>query len=314
MSAPVAVFTYNRPDHTEKMLAYLNQNELVEQTDLFIFSDYAKKESAKEKVAEVRKVIERFCVNSKFRSTRVILAEVNKGLAKSIITGVTDIINEYGRIIVLEDDLLTSKYFLKYMNEALAYYQDNNKIWSISGYTFPMKSTIDLDAEVYFTYRCCSWGWGTWKDRWETVDWTVSDYQSFKFNIAKRKSFNRGGSDLTYMLMDQMNHKIDSWAIRWCYAQSKLNMLTVYPVHSYVKNDGADGSGTHTKIENQDAFSTSITTARENIVFTQPQINKQINNEFKKKYHLTWKSKLKRNMVMLIEEIKSKQRTEDGWK
>ena len=240
--APVIMFVYNRLDSVEQTIENLKRNELAEQAELFIFSDAAKKESQVENVNLVRNYIHKI---DGFKSVHIIEAEKNKGLAKSVITGVTEIINEKGKVIVVEDDLITSPQFLTFMNDALDFYEDEKKIWSISGYQFPFELPETYTKSVYVAYRSSSWGWATWKDRWETIDWEVKDYSSYKYNPLRIAKFCKGGTDLDKMLRYQMQGKIDSWAIRWCYNQCKQDKYTIYPVKSLVNNIGTDGRGTH---------------------------------------------------------------------
>ena len=240
--APVIMFVYNRLDSVEQTIENLKRNELAEQAELFIFSDAAKKESQVENVSLVRNYIHKI---DGFKSVHIIEAEKNKGLAKSVITGVTEIINEKGKVIVVEDDLITSPQFLTFMNDALDFYEDEKKIWSISGYQFPFELPETYTKSVYAAYRSSSWGWATWKDRWETIDWEVKDYSSYKYNPLRIAKFCKGGTDLDKMLRYQMQGKIDSWAIRWCYNQCKQDKYTIYPVKSLVNNIGTDGRGTH---------------------------------------------------------------------
>ncbi len=199
-------------------------------------------------VLETHKYIKTLINNNKFKKLQIEIASENKGLAKSVIYGVSKIINSYECVIVLEDDLVTSRYFLKYMNEALDYYKENKKIWSISGYNLPIEIPLSYKEDVYLSYRACSWGWATWKDRWDLNDWAVKDYDLFKKNRKSQRLFNRGGLDMSNMLECQMAGKIDSWAIRWGYSQYKNDMYTIYPVKSLIKNIGLDGSGTHSGI------------------------------------------------------------------
>lgn len=242
--SPVVVFGYNRPEHFKQTLDALEKCDGAENTVLYIFCDGPKKELT-EKMLLVRETAKRVKKKSAFHDVRLFISEVNKGLAQSIIEGVTEIINEYGRVIVLEDDLLCAKSFLRYMNEALERYKNDSLIWSISGYTFPMSSLDGIDNDVYFMGRSSSWGWATWADRWSTIDWTVSDYNTFKFNPMKRRRFARWGGDLPIMLDQQMKSNINSWAIRWCYEQFKQGKMSVYPTISLVQNIGVDGTGTH---------------------------------------------------------------------
>ena len=240
--APVVMFVYNRLDSVEQTIENLRKNESADQTDLFIFSDAAKKENQEENVKLVREYIHKI---DGFNSVHILEAEKNKGLAKSVITGVTEIINERGKVIVVEDDLITAPQFLSFMNAALDFYESEKRIWSISGYQFPFEMPETYTKTIYAAYRSSSWGWATWKDRWETIDWNIEDYDSYKYNPAKIAKFCRGGTDLDKMLRCQMQGKIDSWAIRWCYNQCKQDKLTIYPTKSLVNNIGTDGRGTH---------------------------------------------------------------------
>ena len=298
MLAPVVLFVYNRLDHTTRVIETLSQNVLAKETELFIFSDAAKSDKGLDKVNAVREYINRTDWRSGFKAVTVVQAKKNKGLAKSVIGGVTDVIKKYGKVIVIEDDLVLSPYFLNYMNGALDYYKDDEKIWSISGYSFPMKSLKNYSHDVFYSYRGCSWGWATWADRWEKVDWEVKDYVALMNSPERQKLFNRGGSDLVNMLRLQMEGKIDSWAIRWVYAQSKLDMYTVYPKHSYLGNGGCDGSGTHSG--NNDQYSTDIQQSTENCKFEKLDMDKAITREFWYKYSDTLDKKIKRNLKKIF--------------
>lgn len=241
--APVIMFVYNRVDHTKKTIEALIRNKLANESILYIFSDGSKNNDDINEVKMVRNYIRK--LNYGFKKIIIIESDYNKGLAKSVIDGVTRIINEHKKVIVLEDDIITSENFLEYMNDCLKYYEDNHRIWSISGYNLPIKIPIDYKSDIYFGYRACSWGWATWKDRWDKNDWDVSDYTDFINDKKKIKVFNRGGNDMSNMLDRQMKGEINSWAIRWCYSQYKNDSYCVYPVISKVENIGNDGSGTN---------------------------------------------------------------------
>lgn len=283
--APIVVFTYNREHHLKETLRALNRCELQDKTDLYFFSDGPKNTIDVECVENVRKVIDEFEKDSLFRSITVYKSELNRGLSASIIDGVTKIINRYSRIIVLEDDLIVSCKFLVYMNEALDYYQKCTKIWSISGYSFSLPAFNDYNHDIFLSWRGCSWGWSTWKDRWNTVDWNIKDYRRFVFSPLRRIRFNRGGTDLSSMLDRQMQGLINSWAVRWCYAQSKQNKLTVYPVLSQLVNAGLDGSGTHSQSSDRDIYSTSTAINSDfEINFDLPPVDRTITKQFRQKY------------------------------
>jgi hypothetical protein len=244
MYAPICLFTYNRLNETQQTIEALQKNFLASESELFIFSDGPKNELNKDKVIAIRQYIHSI---SGFKSIKIFESEINRGLANSIIHGVTEVMVNSGKIIVLEDDLITSPNFLNFMNQALDVYETNKNIFSISGYTMDLPSLKNCNEDCYTGYRASSWGWGTWIDRWEKVDWNVSEYSNFKWDILQQIRFMRGGSDMPLMLWRQMNNKIDSWAIRWCFHQFKNNLLTIYPTESKVFNIGIGINSTHTK-------------------------------------------------------------------
>lgn len=281
MYAPVVVFVYNRSEHAKMTLASLNALKEAPQTDLFVFSDGAKNESSLEKVNQVREMLDRFSTEeSRFHRFTVYRAEKNKGLANSIIDGVTQIIRQYGRVIVLEDDLEVSCDFLQYMNGALDYYEKDSRIWSISGYNYSLECMKHYPGDVYFAGRGCSWGWASWKDRWETVDWKIPEYRSMRFHPVLRSQFGQWGADMPGILDEYMCGKNSSWAIRWCYAACKQKRYTVYPKVSRVCNHGTDGSGTHfTKATT--SYDTVLNTEKKPCVFSDLCIDEKIRKEFK---------------------------------
>lgn len=243
--APIVLFVYNRPWHTKQTLSALKQNDFASESKLFIYCDGPKQDSSKDnlqKISEVRKIIreKKWC-----KDVQIFESEVNKGLARSVITGVSDVINKYGKIIVLEDDIVTSKFFLRFMNEALSFYEDDKRIFSIGGtnYLFPIPKHYLHD--IYIVHRVQSWGWSTWEDRWNKVEWGKQDFNDFLKNKREIKKFNRGGNDLIKILRLQLEGKIDSWAILWDYCHYKFDAYCLHPVKSFTKNIGFDGTGIH---------------------------------------------------------------------
>ena len=285
--APIVLFVYNRPEHTMQTLTCLQKNILASDSELFVFSDAPRNENDTNSVHEVRSIIKNI---EGFKKVTIINSKHNKGLANSVLSGITDIINEYGKVIVLEDDLITSSNFLRYMNESLNVYSENPSIWSISGYTPDIKFPKSYMDDIYLSPRGCSWGWATWKNQWELVDWNVPDYDFFKQNTKKRKDFNRGGNDLSYMLDDQMAGRINSWAIRWVYSQYIHSKYTIYPVNSLVSNIGLDFSGTHSS--NSDKYKTKEVYQGDIKLTSDCAINRDILMEFKKFYDLNTKGYL----------------------
>jgi len=243
--APIILFVYNRPWHTEQTLTALMQNEFASESVLYIFADGAKPEAMTEQlnsIAEVRRII-----RTRQWCKEVIIKEsdINKGLANSIINGVTEIVEKHAKVIVLEDDLVTSKFFLRFMNDALLFYKPDNRIFSIGGlnYLFPIPKNYKHD--VYIVHRTESCAWGTWSDRWDKAEWGKVDFRSLFLNKKEIKKFNRGGDDLIKLLQLQMDGKIDSWAIIWDYFHYKYDAYCLRPIKSFVKNIGFDGSGIH---------------------------------------------------------------------
>lgn len=285
--APIVLFVYARPDHAEQTINALAKNYLASKSPLIIFCDGPKKESVKEKNQEVIDLIKREKENSRFASVTLNISKENKGLAKSIISGVSEVMAQYGRCIVIEDDVVTSKYFLTYMNEGLNYYGKDEEIFSIAGFTYPLKALEKYPHDVYYSYRSCSMCWASWKDRWEGIDWEVKDYKELEKSYKKRKQFNRGGNDLFRMLRHQIRGERDSWAVRYCYAQSKLNMYAVYPKYSLAQNIGNDGSGTHCANLGKKANEVNLKLF-ENIKFEKVGINKAVVKDFKLQYRVTF--------------------------
>lgn len=247
MPAPVAIFVYKRPEHTRATIEALARNTLAAQTDVYIFSDGPKSNLDQPSVEAVRRIARRA---SGFASVKTIEREQNMGLANSIITGVTEILDTHGNIIVLEDDLVSSPQFLSYMNAALENYREDPHVFSVTGHTFPAKFMPVPKKYPYDTfagYRCSSWSWGTWPDRWRRIDWEMKYFDSFSNDSAAQEKFNRGGQDMTTLLRMQHQHQIDSWAIRFCFAHHAHDMHCIYPTRTLIKNIGLDNSGTHSR-------------------------------------------------------------------
>lgn len=240
--APVALFVYNRPEHTQKSVSALQENELASQSDLFVFSDGPKDQAGFAAVQRVRRYISGI---QGFKSVRILERERNLGLANSVIAGITQLCHEFGRVIAVEDDLLTTPDFLTFMNQALERYERETRMFSVSGFNFAFKAPEQYEYDAFCFYRSSSLGWGTWKDRWELVDWEVSDYESFCTDRERQRLFNRGGEDLAYMLALQMHGKINSWAIRWAYAHFKQDALALLSLRPRVFHIGADGAATN---------------------------------------------------------------------
>lgn len=243
--APIILFVYNRPEHTIKTLIALKENELADQSILFIFADGQKKNasaSQKEKIREVREIIrsEKWC-----KEVNIIESEINKGLSNSIIDGVSKVVQEYGRVIVLEDDIVPSPGFLKYMNDALNLYVDEPKVGCIHAWNYNLDFS-DYKESTFFLKGADCWGWGTWERAWkefnpngqELLDTIQEKDLVFEFNRRNTHAFVK-------MLKDQITGKNDSWAIRWHASLVVKDIYCLHPTKPIVKNIGLDNSGAH---------------------------------------------------------------------
>lgn len=243
--APIVIFAYNRLDHLKECLQSLEKARGARESELFLFADGYKSDKDKEKVLAVHEFLKDYEKTHGFSRLEVVYGDRNKGLAASVISGVSNLMERYGKVIVVEDDLVVSEDFLEYMNGALEHYQDNKKVWQISGWSPKEPSIQTIPEDTFLWYRSSSWGWATWKDRWDMVDWDVKDYSKFRWSVSMRHRMKRGGADMADMLDMQMQGRINSWAIRFAYTESMNNMYTVFPTNSKVENCGRDGSGTN---------------------------------------------------------------------
>lgn len=241
--APIALFVYKRPEHTMRTVQALQANSLAKASKLFVFAEAPVDE--KEQIL-TQHVAEIFTNLTGFNSVEFIPKTEHTGLANSIIGAVTSLVETYGKVIVVEDDMITSKYFLSYLNQGLELYEDDDSVASIHGYT-PVNS--GQLPESYFLRGADCWGWATWQRAWQKFNPNSADLLT-KFSKKERKIFDFSGSFPYYkMLKKQSQGKVDSWAIRW-YASAFLNnMYTLYPNNSLVENIGLDGSGTHCGVE-----------------------------------------------------------------
>ena len=250
--APIALFVYNRPNHTRRTLKFLQANYLAEESRLYIFADAVKNLDEEENVNQVLEIIK---TADGFKNIKIIKQKKNLGLAQSIINGVSELIETYGKVIVFEDDLLSSPYTLEYFNEALDKYQDEDKLMHISAYMYPLAEANNLPET--FIYRAVhSWGWATWKRAWDHFNPDIDDLIA-KFDQQKIKDFSIDGKmNFWKQIKDFKAGKNNSWAIRW-YASVFLNGgLSLNPSKSLIHNIGHDGSGIHSNVEN--TYSVSI--------------------------------------------------------
>jgi hypothetical protein len=238
--APIALFVYNRLDHAKETLDALRKNVLANQSDLIIFSDAPKTEKQVKAVREVRKYLAKI---GGFKSVTIVERPVNLGLANSIIDGVTKMCNDFGKVIVLEDDLVTTSYFLQYMNDALDFYEKDESVVAVDAYMYPIKAAM---PETFFLKDPGCWGWATWQRGWMLFE---SDGDKLLEQLRRKnleKVFDYDGSyPYTQMLIDQIKKKNNSWAIRWYASIFLQDKLVLHVGKSLVINIGNDNSGTH---------------------------------------------------------------------
>ncbi len=240
MKTAIVLFAYKRLAHLRQTVKSLSSNKESKNYDLIIYSDAPASESVRQEVNEVREYLGTI---TGFRSIRKIFQAENQGLSKSIINGVTDVLTEYDQVIVLEDDMVLSDYFLQYMEEALERYSSEDSVISIHGYVYPVAETL---PEAFFLRGADCWGWATWRRGWQLFN---PDGQALLGELRRRNLINEFDFNSTYKFSQMLEHQIqgknDSWAIRWHASAFLANKLTLYPGRSLVQNIGIDNSGTH---------------------------------------------------------------------
>jgi hypothetical protein len=245
--APIAIFAYDRPDHLRRCIESLQENDLAADSDLFIFSDAPKAEAARSpRVAQVRDYISTI---GRFKTLTIINQSRNLGLAESVISGVTKLTREFGKVIVVEDDLVVSPFFLQFMNDGLDAYADDDRVAGIHGYMFPVSQAL---PETFFLRDPGCWGWATWKRAWDLFE---IDGERLRHEILARGQKHEfdyeGQYDYFGMLEDQIAGRNSSWAVRWHASVFLSDRLVLHPGVSLVRNIGQDGSGTHDKATSQ---------------------------------------------------------------
>lgn len=290
--APVIVFNYNRPDHSKQVWEALGCNELAKETELYLYCDGPKANASDEmrqRIFSLHDQAKQYAKDAEkhgtFKAVHVVCAAANKGLANSVISGVTEVINQWGKVIVVEDDLVTAPDYLHYMNVVLDHYEKFPAVFSVTGDRPPIdKMTIpgDYEYDVFVNLRSWSYGWGTWKDKWMSVDWDLPTFEEYLKRPHQIEAFSRSGDDVHDMLLMQRNHQIDSWAIRFSYAHFINHAVSIMPVHSYITHIGFDGSGTHcpTITWHNDAYVHSKDIRLLNVIYEDSRIINAFYNSF----------------------------------
>lgn len=275
----IALFVFNRPVHTFKVLNSLKKNNLAKFSEIYIFSDEVRNKKDKIDVAKVRKIIK----NVKgFKKKTIIYRNRNFGLAKNFIDGINEVLKKNERIIVLEDDNLVSPHFLSFMNDALEIYKNSKNVGSISGYSYRLNTEKN---ETFFSTFIPSWGWATWRRSWKYMKLDGNFLMNKIYKNKKVKNFNLNNSyDFMRILKNQANNINDSWSIRWYASLFLKKKLALFSTQSYVHNIGFDGSGVHTP--KTDIFKVNLLGEYKKLekipVHPHKEYNYLLNNFFKK--------------------------------
>lgn len=248
MNAPVMLFTYSRPEHTRKVLEALASNTLAPETDVYAYTCRPKNENHKANVDATKAVLREYEGSGRFRSYNIVDNEKFRPLGPAMVEAVDEVIGKHGRVIVVEDDIVTSPHYLEFMNRCLDYYEHADYVFSVSGYSPDLDCLKDVPGDVYLVHRACPWGWGTWADRWSKYSWDVPEYRESMKDRATRKRLHKWNTDLP-MTLDALFYEkgcLDkNWEQQFCYYQCMNNMSVVCPKRSLVENIGFDGTGTH---------------------------------------------------------------------
>lgn len=308
--APIVMFVYNRADHFQKTYEALSECVGAAESELYIFSDGPRAEKDVPKVEEVREAARTAVKDGKFLKVSLIESKNNRGLAASVISGVTDMVEKYEKVIVIEDDCVTNPFFLRFMNQGLETYEQEKQVGAIAGYTPTLAFPNNFQDDVFFSYRSCSCGWATWKDRWSNVDWELKQVSDFYKNLELLRKLNSNGKDRFIRLYRQTKGNGSSWSVRFGAHLVRNNWLTVYPRYSYIQNIGCDASGVHSKEEDAEKMSVDLSKAIENPVFRKPYVNKEIQKIMKRHYSGGVVSDIKRSAatvgIVLKERLKAK--------
>lgn len=248
--APIILFAYNRPVHTLKTLEALRNNSLAKNSKLIIYLDGPKGNAAPDMLARIKQVrdvakSEKWC-----GEVEVIESKQNLGLFKSIVNGVTTTIQKFGRVIVLEDDVLVSKGFLEYMNNALDFYENIESVMHISAFTRPEFQELPVQQDTYFFYHTSCWGWATWERAWSLFK---PDALLLKREVFKKGGINKLNMDHSFEIFWGLKaisqNKFQSWNYLWHSTVFLNNGYSLHPRKSLVQNIGHDGSGTNCEVD-----------------------------------------------------------------
>ncbi len=276
--APIILFAYKRPHELQQTLQALQANHLASQSELYVFADGPRHPADVSKVAATRAVLDQI---TGFKAIHRFYSPHNIGCAESIIAGISSVLKQHPAAIVVEDDIVTSPNFLDFMNQSLQQYGANKAVFSVGGYTFPLRKPAGYTDDVYFFGRTCAWGWGIWADRWFKADWELTDFNTFINDSAAKNRFNEGGSDRVRMLERAYTKEIDAWDIRLCYAEFRQQGLTLFPTLSKTLNIGVDSPDSTTEVV-YDRYRTPLDTGEQRTFQLPEQVN--VNEDYARQF------------------------------
>lgn len=286
--APIVLFCYNRSKHTQKTLESLSRNYLASESELFIYCDGPKSSATKEDFADIKATREIVKKKQWCKKVTVIERDFNYGLAKSITTGVSEIVNQFGKIIVLEDDIVTSNGFLQYMNEALAIYSKHDHVMHVSGFMWGIDTKRITSNTFFYNFGSC-WGWGTWKDAW-------SHYEGNTANLIQRlanmktidiNDYNKWQNDSFFVqLLDNYYGNRNTWAVKWHTSIYINGGFCLHPINSLVINIGLDGTGVNNKFSLSKFFIKQRLVAAIEVTEIEVIENELVKNSIKKYFRL----------------------------
>lgn len=290
--APIVLFVYNRPLHTKKTLEALALNDLANKSILYVFADGLKEHASKEDLLNSEAIESLIKEKQWCKEVILVKRDTNFGLADNIVKGVSSVLDKHDRVIVLEDDIVTSAGFLRYMNDSLHLYESDSRVMHVSGYSFPMINPENIEEDTYF-YRVPScWGWATWRRAWKYYrgDATALFVELCDRNLLSEFDFNYSGG-----FIGQLNANIlclsKTWAVKWYASTRVMNGLALHPKFSFVNNIGFDSSGTNSATTN--LFTHEKLAEQCSVTRIELKENKYASSVMLKNYRNAWTSRVK---------------------
>jgi hypothetical protein len=242
--APIALFIYKRPRHTRRMIEHLLRCPGFAESPVFVFADGPRLPRDTAAIAETRAEARRLLGDRAVYLER----ETNAGLDTSVVAGVTDLCDRYGRVIVVEDDLVVSPYFIEFLNAGLRKYAGEPRVMQVCGHMFDVPE-LSRSKDAVFLPLISSWGWGTWKRAWDLFDPQAHGWTARLADRRERTRFDLDGNfAYARMLSRQMKRPVPAWDIRWYYSVFVRHGIALYPPRTLVLNEGFDGTGTHGRL------------------------------------------------------------------